>query len=425
MNKKNITYFILFCFVCSFSSCASFWSFFGIEDQDDKSQMTVKEPRIDHAKLLREKEAKINKKCMDYLKEKVDLKKIENPDVRTLQVFVKNELIKDDLSLSKWVSELSQDLFQAHDCRWDSIKFEARLNQESYHYGVSKKADFNLYNIKKISLPEWYRRFEIKKLDNINSIKARFKEARYLGDLTLALKLVDQILEQQIQSLEYKIIRNNILLDQEMYHEAILGYQDLLTWTSDNAIILYNLAYALKAVGRYDAAITIYKKLERVITSQSNKTATINKDDVYLQIVEVYLKNNQIELAKIYFDQVVIQTDYYNILFAIYLRRIDDSKRALTILSQIPQDSEFTPLILYNSILLQLDLKEQPSARESLMQLKLIEPEMAAELAFLKVLDIEPELTPVNTELESELTKESIEEPENEAGEWNESQPLF
>jgi len=318
--------------------------------------------------------------CILYLQSISQVQKVEINNgevvlsVDTNQVFSEN-------AISKWVQVFSATVFSEPKCHVKKVSFIVSIDQSSYYKGKLVYADYKLLEEKRISVAEWVRRVDVQKLATMQSVKSDLAIARKSGNHKQAFELVERLIESEPDSLNAKVIRANILLDQKSYVEAIFHYETILKEDPNNETALFNLALALKNMGRFPESIAYYQKLLPLKTN----------DEIYLNLADTHLKNNQLPLAKEYLEKVSNHySNVYLILYSILQRSQGNSSHARATLKQIKHPGEYAAMINYNLVILNIDLKDLAGADENYRLLKERDMVLAKELEFLPLFSSAP-----------------------------------
>lgn len=312
---------------------------------------------------------------------------------------VDSNRIYDEVSLSKWIMEISRETYLTRDCPWKELKVAIDADDLGEWRGVSRRMDFELHEKGVISTAEWVRRFEVQKIASPESLKLALKTARQEKDHEEASGLIAEISSKEPQNQQAKIIKANILLDQGLSFEAIELYQSLPEDVSQSPLVLFNLALARKHVGSFSDAIAVYQNLLKL-----GDFKVVSQDNVLLNLADAYLKNNQPDDAEKVLNQVKQKkAPVWQILQANLLRAKHETQKARDVLAGMTVENELSEVILFNLILLDLELKDVQAARERFSRLKNVNANFAGELAFLPVFK-EGEVEPLQSKPDAVVT---------------------
>ncbi|MBF0105727.1 MAG: tetratricopeptide repeat protein [Deltaproteobacteria bacterium] len=386
--KMRRVFCLMFCLVMGFTAgCDALWNLVLDEKPaGDSGTKVLKETLLPSAVksplVITEKENE--KLCVEYVESIPSVVSVKYPDPKTLSIEVASNKVYDEASLIKWVMEFSTELFDTRACQWDQLLFMTSFDEGSYDQGVSGRSDYLLYKKGRISSPEWNKRFEIKKMNSIKTLKLQLKAERALGHHAKAFDLMLELFKTEDADVTLSIVKNNILLDQKIYHEAIAGYEALLASDPENITVLYNLAFAKKEIGSFADAIQIYQNLKTIFEQNPGSRSPVSSEDTAFQLADAYLKNNQLKETRSVLEKIKDKdSGTYHILLSNLLRQEGQYTEAKTILDGLIKKGAGTELALFNRTLLYLDLKDVEGARRSYEELKALNAVMAGELAFL------------------------------------------
>ena len=270
-------------------------------------------------------------------------------------------------------------------CDMAKIKFRSVATQGEYFEGSVAKSDFVLLKDAKISEPEFLRRLTLLNVATLESIQLRLAQARESGDSELALKLVNSWLEKVPDSALAKIFKGNILLDREDNAAAATLFQEALSALPYHFIAWYNLAYAKNEMGDSATAIAIFNKLLNPQVHFDNVLLTA--DDINLALADSYLRSGDFTRA----DTALAKVSTPDLAPVILLkasvkRQQKDFAGAKIILESYLAQNPDDTTALYDLLLIDLDLHDASSARQTYGTLKNLNADMTLEFSVLPFL---------------------------------------
>jgi tetratricopeptide (TPR) repeat protein len=347
------------------------------------------------------------------------------PETKTAKIEVNSNKIYDEESLSRWAMDLAKAVFTEPACTVDKISFVAMVSADVYYQGLLLRSDYDFFKREKISLAEWMRRLDIKELNTVASVKTKLKKARDAKEHDKALDLAKQWIDLEPNNETAKLVLANIYLDEASYFEAIMRYEDLIKIKPDNALVLFNLAYAKTRIGSFSEAIALYEKVQ-----------TSDSDDVFwLNFTEANLSDHRLSEAEKALEPVKDKERLDFVILSANLKRArKDYAGAKELLDTLVSRGDDKDLVFFNLVVLALDMKDEKAAQLAFVSLQTRNAKMAEELSFLSVFGSKQQ-TPDTTSSavdeekeESDVTMPEIEEtvdegdlPENE----NHDEPLF
>lgn len=322
--------------------------------------------------------------CKKFLQDHPQVITVAYPERSTVALEIESNRIIDETSLVKWLSGFLSQIFYERQCPWDKVTFITRLSETEYYEGLSRRDDYDLYKKGRISQAEWTRRFEIKKLATVASIKNNLKRAREAADHGKALGYVDELIKRDPYDIGALIIKGNILLDQGAAAEALAVYESVLKMAPQNVLARFNQAYAQARMGRFSEAIAGYQSLIKALKMDPGLSDQIRPEAVWLYLADVYLKNNQAGEAAQALENAEPKTDTpFKLLKANLLRAQKRPQEARAILEELVEAGKGGKRALFNLVLVNLDLKDLKASRAAFAKLKAGAPKLADELAFL------------------------------------------
>ena len=191
------------------------------DEKPIKKPQTIKKTIPTILKQTKEQETegtKANKEidiCQQALKQEKAIKKIEQVSDSLATVVIESNSITNEDSLAKWLKDFTKELYKGTGCILEQVGFSVKIDEFSYFQGIINRGDFGLYKKQKISEAEWVRRFEIKKMATSEALVESLRKARRALDNEKALKLVNQVLDDDFSNVSAREIKANILLDQK------------------------------------------------------------------------------------------------------------------------------------------------------------------------------------------------------------------
>ncbi len=408
------------------------------DEKPIKKPQTIKKTIPTILKQTKEQETegtKANKEidiCQQALKQEKAIKKIEQVSDSLATVVIESNSITNEDSLAKWLKDFTKELYKGTGCILEQVGFSVKIDEFSYFQGIINRGDFGLYKKQKISEAEWVRRFEIKKMATSEALVESLRKARRALDNEKALKLVNQVLDDDFSNVSAREIKANILLDQKLFIEAIGIYETILEQYPDNARVLFNLSFAKERLGTFSESLKYANQLLSLLEDQNKQKDALNQlklslDDVRLHLGVNYLKNNELDKAEK--TLALIQDKNHPIsviLKSNLLRAQNKTEEAKQLLSQLIDTGQHQDIVLYNLVALSLDLKDEKAAKEYYHILKEAKSGMAKELSFLMTLkkkeeEGEPKIETIEVIKPKDSQKEAplLEEP------GKEDRPLF
>lgn len=321
--------------------------------------------------------------CQKKLKQNETFSVVENDKNNTIQLdFYDDAELEEDRFLQS-VLLFSDLIYQDARCPYEKVFIKGTGAGAHYFQAIVLRSDYLLYREGQISLAELGRRFDVKSVETLASIKEKLRKARQNENHGLAVQLVEAWLEKEPDHQKAKFIQGNIALDKNDFTQAVQVYEDFLFVEKNNAEAWMNLAFAKRKLGLFEEAIAIFQKLLQ--EEKDFEKLRFSKDDVLLNLAQACLDNNQLKksseaLQKIENKQTVV----YQILLAKIKRQEKKFQEAEDILQKLLKN-EKDELVLFDLILVQLDQKKGKEARENFQELELNFPDLARELQFLTV----------------------------------------
>ncbi|MBU0504863.1 MAG: tetratricopeptide repeat protein [bacterium] len=344
--------------------------------------------------------------CLENIKSNkaITIKQTISPHVLTIEV--DSNKIVDEATLVQWLSQFAQTLFDQESCSLTKIYFSTHLDVFSYFQGVLKKNDYSFYKQRRISEAEWVKRFEIKKMETKEALNIELKKMRELKDLGSALKIVTRILNDDINNQDVKLVKANILLDMRSYSDALNTYEDVLASQPDNIRALFNSAFVSKEMGSFAQAIEKTKKVRDLLADKEKGSKYLAQlglslDTVLLQLAEVYLKNNETALAVATLKDIKNKSAAAYVLLKAQLHRLTQKyEEAKNELMTVVDSGDWQDVILFNMVLLHLDLKDKGGAKQYFEMLSDVNKKMAQELSLVNNLPTIQEEAELPSEIE-------------------------
>lgn len=269
-------------------------------------------------------------------------------------------------------------------CSDRKLKFRATGGEGTYFEGVLSRDDYALYRTGRISRAELARRFDLEKMETLDSVKLKLRRAREDRDDGYAAILAGQWLEKEPDEVNAKIIRANVELDKEDFADAIAAYEDVLIVRPRNFIAWFNLAFAKQKVGSFDEAVAVYRKLSDDYDEFEERV--LLRDDVRLHLTDALVGGGFFDEARTALAEFPDKTlSAWVLLDANLKRALNDYAGARLALDAYLKTHADSEVARFNLVLTCLDLRDKDGARKEYEALKKLSPEMADELAFLPI----------------------------------------
>lgn len=269
-------------------------------------------------------------------------------------------------------------------CPDRKLKFRADGEEGSYFEGALSRGDYELYRQGRISRAELARRFELRKLETLASVKLKLKRARERGDHGFATILVRQWLEKDPGNAVAEMIAANVELDKQNYQEAAEAYENVLLTQPANFLAWFNLAYARQQSGVFDQAIGIYRKL--IDEYEGFEFRYLLPEDVRLHLADALLGDGRSEEAQTELDLFPDKSlDAWILLDANAKRARKKYAEARGALENYLKTRPDSDVARFNLVLACLDLQDKDGARREFAALRKINPDMADEIEFLPI----------------------------------------
>lgn len=296
-------------------------------------------------------------------------------EVSETQVFSEPEL-------SEWAKKAANQIAGQKSCRFKKLTFMAAGTQDQLLQGTIILSDQALHAAGKISTVEWARRFDIRALATVTSLKKKLTRARLNGDHKTALALLEEWLTAEPQGVAARLIKANILLEKGDTFEALLLYDDVLAGDPKNPTALFNKAFAKRQVGSFAESAAGY---QQVLGGLASATPAPQVDAVLMHLAEAYLANQQLTEAGRALDRVNDPTvSDFVVLKSNLLRARKKPQEAVVLLEKLAKSKDAPDIVYYNLTLLHLDLKDEAAAKKSFDELRRLNPTLARELEFLQ-----------------------------------------
>ena len=286
-----------------------------------------------------------------------------------------NESLQTKVDFSRFLTNLSVQIFDEKRCDFEKITIQNRLQKGALFTGVLTKENYSLYRQKEISFPEFERRFEIAEEATLELLQAKLKMARDQKNSQEALSLIEEWLGQDPENARILTIKGNIFLEERRFLEAIPLFEKVLEKQPDLKEAAFSLAVAKKEVGRFTEAISDFENL---------KATWVDQNLLSLHLAETYFRNHEIEEAKRVLNDLKDQDA--DLLKAEIFRAEKKFQEAKILLEKYPEN----PMALYNLTLVLMDLKNTDEAVKSFLDLKQKAPEFAKELEFIELFSQKP-----------------------------------
>lgn len=288
------------------------------------------------------------------------------------EVLVKffDESLQTTTDFARFLEHLSVEIFDEKQCDFAKITVQNRLKKGVLFTGRLTKENHFFYGQKKISLPEFQRRFEITEETTLELLKERLKTARDQKNSEEALSLIAEWLEQDPENAKILTIKGNVFLEEGRFLEAIPLYERVLEKQPDLGETAFSLAVAKKEAGLFQEAISDFERL---------KGSFVDQNFLSLHLAEAYFRNQEIDEAKKVLGD--LQGEEPNLLRAELFRAEKKLEEAKVLLEKYPDH----PVALYNLTLLFMDLRNTDEAMKSFLHLKQMAPEFAKELEFIEL----------------------------------------
>lgn len=284
----------------------------------------------------------------------------------------------------KWLDQNLPDLFDSKACSGEQ-QYSIQYQSESDTFEILVKAEnYALLKNQKISSAEFYRRLNLKVIQAQQNFDQLLNQALQKKDYKKALELVKK--EQNklpdltdLKRLEAKLL---IRLDQNLEALTLLD-----SFEDETGIKDYLKAYANQNLGRFQEAIELIKpNIEVIQLSAEYAGMGILKDDLKIMLIELYLKNNQPDLAEPLFGRLSEPSRPAAILLkGIQLRLNKSYQKAYDHFQSWSPSREIN--IKYKHFyltLLSVDLRDQNKALEAYQTLKDVAPRWAKDFEFLE-----------------------------------------
>lgn len=264
-----------------------------------------------------------------------------------------------------------------------TLNFKISKDTQYFYEAKLSLHDVYQYNEHIISWPEMVRRMQFVTAASVTTMQNNVKAARLQGDLVLSLQWVQQWLQQDPSSVSAQLILANILADQKKYVESLVVYKKVLELEPQNEVALYNQAHAFAESGQLDQAIAAWQNLINHFSETHFKTITL--DMLQLRLLKNLLQDQKLDAAAELLPKIKTPSFDKDILAVHLLRAQKDfagaEQKNLSLLASEVFDR---PLILYNMIVLEMDLKNKTKAQTYYDELKNLDANLAKDFFFLE-----------------------------------------
>ena len=228
-----------------------------------------------------------------------------------------------------------------------------------------------------ISKPELLRRLQVKTIETSDSLKLKLKDLTE-DQLNEKLKLVDQLVGLEPHNEKVLAYKANILRDLNRCVDALSIYQSLSENANFTFFSQWNIAFCLEKMGDLEGSSQAYLKALEIDP---------NQPQLMRQLSMVYLKNSKLAEAEQWLDssKTFETTDMTFWIQALLLREKKKYAEAQSILNNLHFDGEFGAAILYDKLLLDLDMRDFKSAKDKLIQLIQMAPALVKDIQSLEV----------------------------------------
>lgn len=238
------------------------------------------------------------------------------------------------------------------------------------------KADVEAFVGGTISQAELIRRFQVTKVETIESLRTRTRESRLAGRTTETKEALIEWLKLEPDSVQALSVLGNILREEKEYWEAINEYQKILKIDPSSLFAHHNLGYTYHEVGAFDDSIKAYRKALE-LDPQSGL--------LMRQLAQVYLKSNDLNGALSWVEKARTLGEPWELLMVEgNIRR--ESKKFDLALKAYTRAQQLNPEhqgIFFNIILNNIDQRRLTQAKKDFVLLKEKDPLLAGELSVL------------------------------------------
>ncbi|EKD41486.1 MAG: hypothetical protein ACD_73C00700G0004 [uncultured bacterium] len=246
------------------------------------------------------------------------------------------------------------------------------------------KARYNYFDAKQfaegaISKPEWMRRTQISVEETIESLTLKIRTLKASNNLPEMITALNQLISLDASNGKAWALLGNALRDLHKTTEAIEVYKKLVNQSGFEFFAFWNMGYCFDQLGLLGDSEQAYVK--SIELDPSNAI-------LMRQLAIVYLKENKVPealdwLRKSKFYEINTETYWIE---ALILRHEKKFKEARDLLSKINMEGVLQASLLFNKILMDLDVKDFEAAKKKFAELKNLSPELAQEFSVVSLL---------------------------------------
>lgn len=288
----------------------------------------------------------------------------------------------DASALFTTVLALGDAVYGERNCPYRGVAFRAPGAEGTYFEGELTGDDYRLFRAGKISQAELGRRLDIRRLETVDSVKLKLREAREGGDHGYAMTLAEQWLEKDPGNAVAPIVRANILLAKKDFKGASALYEEILIAEPRRMDVWFNLAFAKRELGQFTEAVAIYEQLVREFDEFTERV--VARGDIYLHLADTYLAENRLDDAeKAVAEAGMPETEAVIIMRAVIARGRGKPAESLKLLERFLKAHPESGTALYDLVVTLIDLKDRDGARKEYERLRATDPALAEELKFI------------------------------------------
>lgn len=260
------------------------------------------------------------------------------------------------------------------------IRIEALAAGQSLLTAEIGLADVALHLQGKISQPELLRRFQVETVETVDSLKIKVRKARQEGANGDVLGFLGKWMKLESDSLLALSLMGNVYRDEKKYAEAIPFYKKILTFDSRSVFAWRNIGYCYDRMGAYDSARKAYLGALEI---EPQNFLLIH------QLASVMGKNGEGAKALEWLANAhkIRETVDGWMIEGNILRDMKKYEQAKTAYFKAQKINPADFRILFNLLLVDLDMKKYAEAKKKYAELKMKEPLLAAELKGVEIFE--------------------------------------
>lgn len=259
-----------------------------------------------------------------------------------------------------------------------AVQFEAGGEGNTFLRASMARADWEAYAKGEISKPEWSRRLGVETVDTLESIRSKTRTARGEGRLDEVSALLLKWLTLEPNSTVALSILGNVYRDEKKWGDAVQVYQKILAADSRSVFALHNLGTVYAEQGAYADSIVNYSKA--IELEPANPVLA-------RQLALSYRQNGDLSSAQTWIAKslALSETPEARVIEGNILRDGKKFKEAGEVYAKAAVLSPADARVLFNQILIDLDLKNFDEAKKKFKELQAKDPAMAEELKIVSI----------------------------------------